>query len=249
MYKFELSVEQVVSWIEKLAPKLKQAVGPKDIKIPKELTTLLAKTLANVDIPLGDFIYYVTKRLIENPPSGYRLQKGDLGQLYVKKQKHGPKSTERPLHKGAKFRDKVFIGLWWYTDTPKSSASVKLRNALKHLGGGIFYKKPGGVGFTEYFGYAIVPQKEADAAGTNLKTHAEALKKESQDREYFLSAIRLDSLAEGDTVKTSDVFTVPDLFRSQKFNWELNLPEVLNGRSRERGVNLAMKDLLKSYQP
>lgn len=247
MYRFGISVEQMVSWINQVAKKFKgAALDPSTI--PDEVLSLLANAAAGVDIPLGDFFNHAIKRLLEDPPPGYRLQKDDLGQTYVKRQKRGPKSKERPLTKGAKFRGKVFVGVWWYTDAAKTSATAKLRNKLKSLGGGVFYKKPAGVGFTEYFGYAILPKGEVTSSGVDLRWLGEDLKAEDGDRDYRLSAAKLDSLAEGEPVKSSDTFTAPQLFKSEKFNWELNLVDVLNGRSKDPALNAAVKQLLSGYQ-
>lgn len=248
IYKLGLSKSQVKSWLDKLASKSKQARIDSSL-IPDDLVRLISTALANIDVPAGDYYHAIQKRIFDDPGPGFRWKKGDLGEYYLVKQKHGPESTERPLHKGAKFRDKVFVGVWWYTDNARSSAHAKLRNALKRAGGGIFHKTPAGVGFTEYFAYAIVPEEEALSLGTDLLHLAEDLNAEEGDRDYRLSAVHLDSLADKETVKTSDTFTAPRIFKSQKFNWELNLPDVLNGRSKNPHLNTAVKQLLKAYQP
>lgn len=249
IYKLGLSKSQVTSWLKKLTAKKARQSKVDPSLVPDELVRLISTALANIDVPAGDFLQAIQKRVFDDPGPGFRWKKGDLGEYYLIKQQRGPKSTERPLHKGAKFRDKVFIGAWWYTDTARSGAHAKLRNALKRAGGGIFHKTPAGAGFTEYFAYAIVPEERAASLGTDLLHLAEDLKAEEGDRDYRLSAARLDSLADRETVKASDTFTVPRVFKSQKFNWELNLPDVLNGRSKDQKLNSAVKQLLKAYQP
>lgn len=249
MYKLGISVETMIGWLKKLQQKLADSGPFSSRDIPEDVVGLLAKAISASNIPAGDFLRYCTQRLLEDPPKGYRKKKDDLGNTYIVKQTRGPKSTERPLHRGAKFRDKVFVGGWWYTDNPRGGNHARLRNLFKKAGGGIFHKEKSGLGFTEYYAYAILPEDEVLSFGMDILPYAEDLKAEEGDRDYRLSAARLDSLADGEPVKSSDTFTAPRLFKSTKFNWELNLPDVLNGRSKNQQLNAAVKDLLRQYQP
>jgi hypothetical protein len=247
MYRLNVSVETMVGWLNKLKQKLAGPLSSHDV--PEVVVDAVAEASAAANIPIGDFINSLTRRLLEDPPKGYRKKKDDLGQTFIVKQQRGPKSTERPVHKGAKFRNKVFVGGWWYTDNAKSRNNVKLRNLFKKAGGGVFHKERTGLGFLEYLAYAIVPESEALSLGLDLKQEADDLEAEEGDRDYRLSAVHLDSLAEGEPVKDSDTFTAPQIFKSVKFNWELKLPDLLNARSKNQKLNKAVKKLLKDYRP
>jgi hypothetical protein len=248
IYKLGITKEQVFSWLEELASRTTKA-SILESKLPaalkEKLLSVMSEAMVNSGLPSSDFVLEVMKELNE-PQPGYRWKKDALGSQRLVRQK-GPKSTERPLLRGARFRDKAFVGLWWYTDDSKSRNHRKLQALLRKYGGKVFHREKSGVGFWEYFGGIVVPEDEARSIGSDLYFIAEDFKAEEGDRDYRLSATRLEPLSENKPIHGHDVITLPGIFLSQKYNWELNLPDLINGRSKNSKLNAAVKKLLQDY--
>jgi hypothetical protein len=254
IYKLRLSREEVVAWLKGFAEKLtaRQAATIDTDFVPDTLVDQLANALAMVDLPSGMFIQALIKKISEKPPAGFRWELDDDGRHYLKRQHGGAPTTERPIAKGLKFIGQVFVGAWWHTDTPTSSATKQLQSALKKAGGGIFYKlKRPGVGVTEYYGYAIVPLEEALLLGQILAGLGLQLLEEGPTRDFRISAAKLDGFAEKRTVGIEDVITQSGIFKSEKFNWEFTITELLNGRNKgadSQDITHAVKMLLKEFE-
>ncbi len=244
IHRFKLTKEQVVEWLQRFVPSLKEGAVPAEL-IPDDLVKMMAEAMASINIPSGKFIQALIQRL-DDPPPGFRWKVDDLGNHQLVKQVGRP-SKEKPPTRGARFRDKAFVGVWWYTDDAKSRNHVRLRSEIRKQGGSIFHKVKSDVGVTEYWGYAIVPSSEARFVGGDLLSFLEALKEEEGDRDFRLSAIDLSSLGNNEPVKASDVITAAGIFPSVKFNWEYNLPDVINGRLKDSKANAAVKQLLLNY--
>ena len=247
IYKLGLTREQVVGWLENLlkTEEAKTATVPTQF-VPDELVDQLAAAMARVDVPSGQFIQALIKRISTDPPSGYRWRKTDQG-TYLVKQK-GPPSKERPPTRGKKFDDKAFVGVWWHTDNSRG-AHARLQAAIKKLGGTVFHRKRMGAGFTEYFAGFIVPIDHVRDIGEDLAFFEEELVQDCPDAQLRLSAIDLSNLSENQPVLGHDAITIPRLFKSQKFNWEYNVQDLINGRVTDSALNTAIKTLLKNYQP
>lgn len=247
IYETGLTKEQVVGWLEKLvksSPSTQAAVLSPTI-IPQSLVKKLAEAMAAVDIDSGSF-YQALIRSLNDPPPGFKWKVDDLGQHRLVKFSQEP-VKEKALAKGKLYHNKAFVGVWWYTDNSKSSACVRLRNTLTRNNGAIFYKVKSGADVTEFFGGCISKESRASQVGSELHHWAELLKSEEGPRDYRLSACSLSSLANHETVKASDTITISGLFKSMKYNWEYNLPDLLNGRLRDPKLATAVKQFLKTY--
>ena len=253
IYKLRISREDVVAWLNSFATKVASRHATVDTDfIPDTLVDQLADALAMVDLPSGMFIQALIKKISDKPPAGYRWELDDDGRHYLRRQRGGPLTTERPIAKGLKFIGQVFIGAWWHTDAPSSKATKQLQNTLKKAGGGVFYKlKRPGVGVTEYYGYAIVPLDESLLIGQILAGLGLQLMAEDPTRDFRLSAAKLDGFSEKRTVSVEDVITHSGIFKSEKFNWEFTITELLNGRNKgadSQDITHAVKMLLKEFE-
>lgn len=241
IYRLGLTKERVFSWLEDFAAVHQKAAQPKP-PIPEELKVLVEKALEASGMEAGFFVRELLKTL-ENPSPEFRWERNDLGQRRLVKVTNKTKNPS--LAAGKRFLKKAWVGIWWYTDNPKTSAHIALRNLLKRNGGDIFYKIKSGAGVSEYFGYAIVGEDQAVSLGQALNDLAQELVSEEGPRDYRLSAASLRSLALHEPVKDSDTITESGIFKSQKFNWEYTLADVLNGRVRDQKLVAAVQALLK----
>lgn len=247
IYRLGLTKEQVVGWLESLleGEETTTAAVPTQL-VPDDLVDQLAAAMSQVDVPSGKFLQALIKKISTDPPAGYRWRKTDQG-TYLVKQK-GPRSTERPVTRGKKFDGKAWVGVWWHTDVSKG-AHARLRSTIKRLGGTIFHRKRMGAGFTEYFAGFIVPVDHVRDLGSELEHFEGALQQDSPDAQLRLSAIDLSKLSENQPVRGHDAITIPHLFKSQKFNWEFNVQDLINGRVTDSAIKNAVKAMLKDYQP
>lgn len=239
IYRLGLGKQQVIDWLRSLAPK-KSAAAPS--YIPEDLKVQMAQLLASTGMVMGDLIREIIKEL-DDPPPGFRWKKDpDTGDLRLVKQSY--KAPEKGLHWGKKFDGKVFVGCWWATDKPTGGANRKLQNLLKNFNGGVFYKKKTAE-YTDYFGYAILEStSQADAAGRTLMDAAEKVIEEG-DGEYRLSAIDLTPMSDRRKLTAADVYRLTGVFRSIKYNHEINLDDLLMGRVPI--LKDPIKNLLKDY--
>lgn len=239
IYKLGLGKQQIIDWLKSLLPKENKSAASS--YIPEELKLQMAKLLAGTGMVMGDLIQEIIKEL-DDPPPGFRWKKDpETGDLRLVKQSY--KAPEKGLHWGKQFDGKIFVGCWWATDKPSGSANRKLQNLIKKLDGGIFNKKKT-ANYTDYFGYTIVDAKDADAAGRQLQAAAKDVELEG-DGEYRISAMRLDALAERRKLTSADVYRLTGIFKSIKYNDEINLDDLLMGRVRE--LKEIIRSLLRSY--
>ena len=243
IYDLGLTKEKVVGWLGNLSAKQAAVLAPKTI--PKSLVKRLAEAMASIDIPSGQFLQALIKAL-DVPPAGFKWKVDDLGNHRLVRFSQDP-VREKGLARGQRFRKKAFVGVWYYTDDPKSSAAIRLRNAIKANNGEIFYKVKSGAGVSEFFAGCIVPETKVGQVGATLLARAEIFKSEDGPRDYRLSACSLQSLVEHVTIKSSDTITISGLFKSSKYNWEYTISDILNGRLRDAGLATSVKQFLKSH--
>jgi hypothetical protein len=250
MYRFHISREDIVGWLEHFADrwdsKKKKATLNLDL-IPDDLVEHFARVMALMDQPANVIVPAVIKKMYEQLPPGYRWRKeGSLH--YIEKQQGGSPTRERPVAIGQKFIGQVFIGAWWYTDNPTTTANKQLQNALKRNGGGVFYRTKNGLGVTEYYAYAIVPEERALPAGEELYGIFQRLIAEGPTRDWRLSAARLDRLAERQPIQADDIITHPGVFRSVKYNHDFTLTDLLNGRNYSPDITGAIRSILREFE-
>ena len=240
IYKLGLTKDQVVRWLKGLIPGRKSAALPS--YIPDELKLQVAQLLAGTGMILGDVIRELIREM-DTPPPGFRWKKdpetGDLRMV-----KHSYKGEEKGLHRGKKFEGKVFVGCWWATNKPSGKINRKLQATLRKAGGGVFYKIKV-VDYTDYYGWAIVPEAEAVALGPILLELCRQVIDEGMG-EYRLSAMRLDGMAERRKLTSADVFRLTGIFKSIKYNDETNLDDLQQGRVRE--FKQQITEILRQYQ-
>lgn len=249
MYRFRISREDIVEWLEQFARKwdsTRRATLNLDL-IPDDLVEHFVRVMALMDQPANVIVPALIKKMYEHLPPGYRWRKeGSLH--YVERQHSSTPTTERPVAIGQKFKGQVFIGAWWFTDNPMSSANKQLQNALRRSGGGVFYKLKNSLGVTEYYAYAIVRADQALAVGEELYAVFQRLIAEGPTRDWRLSAAKLDRLAEREPIQADDIITHPGVFRSVKYNHDFTLTDLLNGRNYSPDITGAIRSILREFE-
>jgi len=245
IYDLGLTKEKVVGWLGNLSKTAKQATILAPKTIPKSLVKRLAEAMAAIDIPSGQFLQALIKAL-DTPPAGFKWKVDDLGNHRLVRFSQEP-IKEKGLARGQRFRKKAFVGVWYFTDDPKSSAAIRLRNTIKTHNGEVFHKIKSGAGVSEFFAGCIVPETKVGQVGIALLKWAELFKSEDGPRDYRLSACSLQSLVDHATVKASDTITISGLFKSSKYNWEYTVSDILNGRLRDAELAASVKSFLKSH--
>lgn len=248
IYRLGLGKNQVIEWLWSLVPKGEREANTRRLTaatgvISDEMKVEISRILTHTGISLGDLVRYIVNEM-DDPPPGYRWRKDpDTGDLRLIK--HSYKGEEKAIHRGRRFENQVFVGVWWATRKPSGPTNRKIQAILRRNKGGVFFKeKPGE--YTDYYGYAIVPLGKETGLGQQLKTLADQVKDEG-DGEYRLSAISLDALAERRKVTPEDVITLSGIYKSIKYNWELNLTDILNGRSKDNRINEGVKRVLVEF--
>jgi len=248
IYKLGLARERVIEWLENLSCNVpvRQAEHP---YIPEELKLQVCRMLATTGMLVGDVVTELIREIEDNPPPGFRWKKDkDTGD--VRLERHSYKGKEKPLHRGLKFEGMVFVGCWWSTDKPSSSPNRKIQSLLRANDGGVFFKLRQDP-YTEYFGYAIVPVPKADGLGEALDDLCKSIAASdhgtgSVTESYRLSAAYLDALAERRQPNPGDIHTLTGVFKSNKYNHEINLTDLLLGRVSE--FKSSIQDILRKYE-
>jgi hypothetical protein len=115
------------------------------------------------------------------------------GQEYLVRNKPGKPTM--PV-RGNRYKGYVMVGIWWTTDDAKSRGNRQLMQFLKRHQGGVFFKRTDRASKNrEYGGFALALSPSVEALGIELRALAQEATKQ-----YHLSAIRLDRLAEQDPV-------------------------------------------------
>lgn len=243
IYKLGLSKERVVEWLNSLTCPLPGGREAQHAYIPDDLKLQICRVLSTTGMVVGDVVRELVREIEDNPPPGFRWKKDpDTGDMTLVK--HSYKGKEKALHRGIKFEDKVFVGCWWVTENASGSANRRLQSLLRKHDGGVFLKLkvPGA---TEYYGYAIVESDAADALGLQLDNLCKEVVEEGTG-EYRLSAMRLDGLAERRQLHPGDLYTLTGIYKSIKYNHEINLNDLLLGRVPD--LKSVVQNLLRKYQ-
>ncbi len=246
IYKLGLGRSKVVKWLSNMSCKVpvRQAAHA---YIPDDLKLQVCRMLTDTGMVVGDVIIELIRTIEDDPPPGFRWKKDkETGDLRLVK--HSYKGQEKPLHRGKKFAGKVFVGCWWSTDKPSSSR--KIQSLLKRNNGGVFFKFKQDP-YTEYFGYCIVPREEADQLGDQLNQMVRSIAASDHgggtvEESYRLSASKLDALDERRQLNAGDIYTLTGIFKSNKYNHEVNLTDLLLGRVSE--FKSIVQGILRSYQ-
>jgi hypothetical protein len=200
------------------------------------------RLLSRTRIAMGDFQREVIREVMDSDPGpGYRWDMDTFGRKFLVKVRS--KVEERGLVRGKGFRDKTLIGIWWTTKNPRGSPHRSLVGWIRKNGGNLFLNWAYPDGGREYGGFVIVPSASASGAAVQAFDRVEKATSDG-DGEYRLSAVTLDALADGKRIENSDKVRLPNI-NSIKFNWEYNLPDLLNGRVAEYKKEKEYQDLVQ----
>jgi hypothetical protein len=248
IYRLGLGKNQVIEWLWSLVPEKERKSSTRRLTaatgvISDEMKLEVARILSRTGMSIGDLARYIIEEM-NDPPPGFRWRK-DPASGDERLVKHSYKGEEKAIHRGRRFEGQVFVGAWWATRIPSGKANREIQRLLRRNNGGVFFKaKP--ADYTDYYGYAIVPLGKEEALGYQLKDIAEKVKNEG-DGDFRLSAASLDALAERRKVGPEDIITLTGIYKSPKYNWELNLTDILNGRSKDNRINEGVKRVLVEF--
>ena len=245
IYYLGLSQKEAVAWVKKLFPTSRhEAAGLPDVS-PEEWQQYIEATrrlLSRTRIAMGDFQREVIKEVSEGDPGpGYRWDMDSFGRRFLIKVRS--EVEERGIVRGKDFRNRTLIGIWWTTKNPRGSPHRSLLSWIRKNGGNIFLNWTYPDGGREYGGFVVVPSASAPGMAEQVFDRVEKAT-EDGDGEYRLSAVSLDALAEGKRIENSDKIRLPHI-NSIKFNWEYNLPDLLNGRVAEYKKEQEYQDLVQ----
>jgi len=248
IYKAGWTKEEVTDWVVKtFSPKQREGSLP-NVKPgeEEELVGVVARFLAKTGVPSGDFVRELL-RLLDDPPEGYRWERDNFGRQTLTKVRS--EIGEHGIVRGKGFRGKTLIGIWWTTKDPRGSPHRSLVSWIRSNDGNIFLnwtipgEKGGMGGGREYGGFIIVPTSSAPSYAEQVVRRVQNAT-DAGDGEYRLSAVELDNLSAGKRVENSDKIRLPGI-NSIKFNWDYNLPDLLNGRVSEYKKQKEYLDLVQ----
>jgi len=218
--------QQLLSWFTKfLHCDTEQRTA--DI-LPTDIVQSIAKLMAKGGMNCGDFILEL-ERALDHPPAGYRWKTDQYGHQILVSSKN--ETEEKAIVRGKRFKDKIFIGVWWKTFKASGKMSRRLQNTIKRNNGAVFWNVRLDDGSRQYGGFVVADESDADPIADLICTAAAAADEEGGG-EHRLSAISMDGIAEHREVRKSDQVWL-GCIRSIKFNWKYNLTDLLNGRIAE----------------
>jgi len=221
IYRSGVSREQILGWFERF---LHCDVPTTAELLPQELVDTIARLMAGSEWNCGDFIMALEEAL-ERPPAGFRWRTDRYGKHYLTKVES--ETQESAIIKGKRFANKIFVGVWWTTETPKAQANQKFQRFIRTNNGAVFWNEKSERG-RQYGAFLIVDRDVGESVANTLCELATRVDLEGQG-EHRLSAISMDGVAEHREVRNSDQMWV-GCIRSIKFNWLHSLPDLLNGR-------------------
>ena len=235
VYQTGMTYEELSKWLWSiLGVRARSAAGwdPEDEDVAS-LAQQLLKVLAKSGMFPADLWKEIsTHKLLDHPPAPYRWELDNFGRKRLVETR-----SEVPEHgvvRGKKFKGKSLIGIWWTTKKQRSRAHKEFLKWIRENQGDVFLNwtipgEEGGMGGgREYGGFIIVPTEHVPDYGAEVKNRVEKVT-QAGDGEYRLSGVKLDRLAEGERIENSDQLRVPGVVNSIKFNWDYNLPTLLNG--------------------
>ena len=213
---------------------------------PEEWESYIVATrrlLSRTRIAMGDFQREVIREVMDGDPGpGYRWEMDTFGRRFLVKTRS--KVEERGMVRGKDFRNRTLIGIWWTTKNPRGSPHRSLIGWIRKNDGNVFLNWAYPDGGREYGGFVIVPSTSAPGTAEQAFNYVEKAIKDGEGDEYRLSAVTLDALADGKRIENSDKIRLPHI-NSIKFNWEYNLPDLLNGRVAEYKKEKEYQDLVQ----
>ena len=233
IYRLGLSQEDTVEWIQKLFPASPiHEAGLPDVSQDEweEYLAATRRLLSRTRIAMGDFQREVIRAVMDgNPGPGYRWEMDDFGRKFLVKTRS--EVEERGMVRGKDFRNRTLIGIWWTTKNSRGSPHRSLVGWIRKNGGGVFLNWAYPDGGREYGGFVIAPSTSSPSAAEQVFSRVSGATEDGEG-EFRLSAVTLDALADGNRIENSDKVRLPHI-NSIKFNWEYNLPDLLNGRVAE----------------
>lgn len=242
--------DEMANWLRDLLvdSRRKTADWDPDDEDVVSLAEQLLKVLSKSGMFPADLWKEITQhKLLDHPPAPYRWELDNFGRKRLVKTRS--KVPEHGVVRGKRFKGKSLIGIWWTTKKQRSRAHKELVKWIRENRGNVFLNwtipgEQGGMGGgREYGGFIIIPTEHAPDYAVEVKNRVEKTT-QAGDGEYRLSGVRLDRLSEGERIEDSDQLRIPGVVNSIKFNWDYNLPTLLNGGVAEYKQQKEYNDLV-----
>lgn len=239
IYRAGISFDEVEGWFSSLVSRFTGNRGA--VKIPDSFPTLprsmvdaAFELLSDTGMTPGELMQMFTRELAK-PPSGFAWVLRDGRQVLVKSAAKKDSPTRgKPIVWGKKYRDKVFLSVWWTSALPRGPRNQALQRFVTVYWRTSRLIKPSLPGpdvqktrINQYGGFLIVPEAEAPGIASELCGLVQDAVAEG-DGEYKAGAFRLVAFSENRPVEDSDQVRYA-CATSKKLTNRITIRKLLNG--------------------